>query len=105
MPQEPWFLDKIRPEPITAPVLGATGSNASEAQAFAAQAGGKDKGKGGSKGQYVTTEAGQEICFKWSRAERGAGCADICPVNRAHVCRYCLQPHKMNASGKQPQAN
>jgi len=36
---------------------------------------------------------GKEICFAWNRS--AAGCAEgTCPSGRAHVCEWCLGPHR-----------
>ena len=46
--------------------------------------------KGDAAGRFVTTESGNEICFKF----RAGTCSDPCPLNRMHVCQDCLQPHR-----------
>ena len=46
----------------------------------------------GSDGRYSTTATGSQICFAWNRAQDG--CAVKCGTNRAHVCEFCLEPHR-----------
>jgi hypothetical protein len=45
-----------------------------------------------SKGHFITTREGKEVCFKFATGTRGA-CKDPCEAGRVHVCMICLQPH------------
>ena len=38
---------------------------------------------------FGTTREGTPICFKYQRDK----CSEVCPAQRAHVCRGCLGPH------------
>ena len=44
-------------------------------------------------GRYLRTE-GQELCFAWNRSK--TGCSEVCEgiPARAHVCEWCLGPHR-----------
>eukprot|EP00971_Amphidinium_carterae_P059651 1179835-Amphidinium_carterae.1 len=44
-----------------------------------------------SGGQFMTTRDGTQVCFKYARA---GTCSSPCEASRAHVCQYCLQPHR-----------
>ena len=46
----------------------------------------------GPDGRHRTTATGSQICFAFNRAPDG--CAAVCPSNRAHVCEFCLEPHR-----------
>ena len=35
---------------------------------------------------------GTQVCFAYNRAKEG--CAVVCPSSRAHVCEFCLEPHR-----------
>lgn len=40
---------------------------------------------------FQTTREGKQICFTFAK---GRDCASPCANGRAHVCQFCLQPHK-----------
>jgi hypothetical protein len=65
---------------------------------------GKGQGDGGHprknrEGMYVTTGAGKQICFKFSRGGANS-CPDPCPNGRAHVCETCALPHRNAQHGQ-----
>jgi len=45
-----------------------------------------------SDGRYTRSHNDVEICFSWARNKDG--CETVCPASRAHVCEWCLQPHR-----------
>lgn len=49
--------------------------------------------RGERPGHYSRTREGGEICFRFAKGARGA-CDAVCPEGRAHVCMWCLQPHR-----------
>ena len=42
---------------------------------------------------YVSTRDGTEICFTFAKNGQDA-CSEPCPSSRAHVCQFCLGPHR-----------
>ena len=46
----------------------------------------------GSDGRYRTNPTGKQICFEFNR--NVGGCPGECPAQRAHVCEFCLEPHR-----------
>ena len=46
----------------------------------------------GSDGRYRNTPTGKQICFEFNR--NVGGCSGECPTKRAHVCVFCLEPHR-----------
>ena len=55
----------------------------------------KQRGRDGGvarDGRHRTTPAGKQICFEFNR--NVGGCGDDCGSKRAHVCEFCLEPHR-----------
>ena len=48
-------------------------------------------------GKYITTSDGKQVCFNFNNK---SGCSTPCKAGRAHVCQYCLQPHRNSECGK-----
>lgn len=48
-------------------------------------------------GLFLSTETGDEICFRFAKASGDGGCSTPCGQSRKHVCQHCLGSHK-NAS-------
>ena len=56
--------------------------------------GGGDQSKKDSKGRFLKTRDGQEVCFRFAGGTTADACPTPCPNGRAHVCQKCLQPHR-----------
>ena len=42
---------------------------------------------------FITSREGTEVCFTFAKGARDQ-CSEPCPGGRAHVCQFCLGPHR-----------
>ena len=45
-------------------------------------------------GRFLRGRCNTEICFEWTRNEKGCTDEEACPNKRVHVCEWCRQPHR-----------
>ena len=93
---EPEADDERKPKRSRQP-KGGRQPHGQGAQRKSAKGKGKGKGKShphrGKDGKYFTDRAGKEICFNYNRHPGGCGTSQ-CAQGRAHICEFCLRPHR-----------
>ena len=77
---------------IKSHAAGSTGGTAHGGNRKGSKGGGKQQShpRKDSRGHFVTTREGTQICFGFSAGT----CAGTCKAGRAHVCQQCLGAHR-----------